>query len=276
MKKVMLIAVLLLVLGVANAYATPVTFNIDELYDWGRLYSYSAGVYTPINTNPAPYGTNPVPGYTIAENTSGVADGAEDSWGIGNIASIKTFPGNATIFERGASEMTLMFFGFDDNFISQPIGASSILHAVGGRIQVYLDATPDFDGSLGTAGRTGLSTYSNVTDGLLVLDLVPVLTAEGATLTSFSNLATGSGAGSMLLGVSGAGAWDAYFDTNTQLYGSDFSLTFTARDNTQGTTIGDWIVRGDAGGESDVIPEPASMVLLGIGLFGAARFRRKA
>jgi hypothetical protein len=278
MKKAILFAVVLLVLATANAYAVPVTINVDELYDWGRLYTYASGVYTPANTDTSIGGSNPAGGYTIAENTFGVADGAEDSWGIGSIDTIKTLPGNAIVYARGSSELTLMFYGFDDNFISQPIiGTTSILGSAGGHVSVYLDSTsPDFDGTLGTAGRTGLSSYTGVTDGdsILVLDLAPVVNSNGFTLSSTSDLATGSGSGAMLLSVTGAGLWDEMYNTNTQLYGSDFSFTFTARDNSN-PSVGDWIVRGDAGGEGNVVPEPASMILMGLGLLGAARLRRR-
>jgi hypothetical protein len=121
-----------------------------------------------------------------------------------------------------------------------------------------------------------LSSYTGVTDGdsILVLDLAPVVNSNGFTLSSTSDLATGSGSGAMLLSVTGAGLWDEMYNTNTQLYGSDFSFTFTARDNSN-PSVGDWIVRGDAGGEGNVVPEPASMILMGLGLLGAARLRRR-
>jgi len=278
MKKVLLIAVLFLVIGVASAHADPVTLNVDELYDWGRLYSYAGGVYTPTNVNPAPWGTNPAGGYTITENTLGNADGAEDTWGIGSVASIKTLPANDPIFLRsGSQELTFMFYGFDDDALSNPnfVGDTTILSKLG-HIAVYLDTTPDFDGTVGTGGRTGLASYTGATEGLLVLDLAPVdLTGSGHTLSSNFDFLTSSGAGSMYLSTTGLGAWDYLYDTNTQLFGSDFSFTFTVRDNVT-PTVGDWVVRGDAGGEGNVIPEPASMILMGIGLAGVARrLRRK-
>ncbi len=281
MKKLLLMLVLLLVAAVGNAYAIPVTLNMDELYDWGRLYSYSGGVggiYTPINVNPAPWGTNPAGGYTITADTFPNADGAEDTWGIGSVASIKTIPANDPIFLRsGSQELTFLYYGFDDDYLSSPglfTGDTTILSKLG-HIAVYLDTTPDFDGTLGTGGRTGLAAYTGVTDGLLVLDLAPIdLTGFGHTLSSNFDFLTSSGSGAMQLSTTGLGAWDSIYDTNTQLYGSDFSFTFTVRNNTS-PTVGNWVVRGDAGGEGNVIPEPASMILMGIGLAGAARLRRR-
>lgn len=280
-KLLLLVATLLMVLGLSNAYAVPVTLNIDELYDWGRLYSYSGGVggiYTPINPNPAPWGTNPALGYTITADTFPNADGAEDTWGIGSVASIKTIPANNPVFLRsGAQELTFMFYGFDDDRLTSPdifTGDTGILSTLG-HIAVYLDTTPDFDGTLGTGGRIGTGAYSGATDGLLALDLVPVwLTPFGHTLSSNFDFLTNSGSGAMYLATTGYGAWDSLYDTNTQLYGSDFSMTFTVRGNTD-PTVGDWVVRGDAGGESNVIPEPTSMLLFGVGMVGLGAIRRK-
>lgn len=279
-KLLLLVATLLLVLGLSNAYAIPVTLNIDELYDWGRLYSYSGGIggtYTPTNVNPGPFGTNPAGGYTIIADTTANADGAEDTWGIGTVASIKTIPSNDPVFLRDASqELTFMFQGFDDDFLSTPnLFGDTTIASVGGHISVYLDSTPDFDGTVGTGGRTGVSAYSGVTDGLLVLDLAPVpFTLGGHTLSSNFDFLTSSGSGAMFLATTGLGVWDSVYDTNTQLYGSDFSMTFTVRDNTN-PTVGDWVVRGDAGGEGNVIPEPTTMLLFGVGMLGLGAIRKK-
>jgi len=279
-KLLLLVATLLLVLGLSNAYAIPVTLNVDELYDWGRLYSYSGGIggiYTPTNVNPAPFGTNPAGGYTITADTLGNADGAEDTWGIGSVASITPIPVSTPIFSRSASqELTFMFYGFDDDVLTSPniLGATTILSKLG-HISAYLDVTPDFDGTLGTGGRTGTSAYSGATDGLLVLDLAPVdLSGFGHTLSSGFDFLTSSGSGAMYLATTGLGAWDSVYDTNTQLYGSDLSFTFTVRDNSS-PTVGNWVVRGDAGGDANVIPEPTTMLLFGVGMLGLGAIRRK-
>jgi hypothetical protein len=282
MKRIVLLAALLLVVAMNNAYAVPVTFNIDELYDWGRLYTYSPGppaTYTTTNSNPAFFGVPPdTPvGTAFPADTPGIADGKEDTWGAGNVASVKTVPANTVIWQEGASELTFMFYGFDDNLITKPnIVGTSTIQSIGGHILVYEDLANDFDGSLGTAGRTGLTTYTGATEGILRLDLVPVaINGFGTTLSSDFSFSTLSGSGAMYLNVSGLGTWDSLYDTNTQPFGADMSFTFTVRDNSISPTVSDWVVRGDAGGEANLVPEPTSMLMLGVGLAGIVVARRK-
>lgn len=272
--------VLLLVLSVANAYATPVNFNADELYDWGRLYTYNSGdnTYTSANTNPAAFGPDTPVGTVFPADAEFPTDGSEDTWGIGSLSSITPNPPDGTyqfLKVPGGPEMTFMFYGFEDAKLSSPNSLGDT--AIGtkfGHVSVYFDDTPDFDhGQAGTSGRTGLASYNNVTDGILVLDLVPVQNSMGFTMDNNFNFINNHGSGSMFLAVTGAGAWDPLYDTNLYPFGSDFALSFTAINNGIFPTIGNWVVRGDARAEGDVIPEPASVALMGIGLLGLARRR---
>lgn len=282
MKKLLLFTVLLLALTVANAYAVPVNFNSDELYDWGRLYSYNGAnnTYTTANSNPVPFGPDTPVGTTFPADTNFGGDGSEDTWGVGSISSITPNPPDGSylfLHTPGSAEITYMFYGFDDAFLSSPnsIGETAIGTKFG-HVQVYLDETPDFNhGQAGTAGRTGLNSYTTVTDGVLVLDLIPVSNSQGFSMQNNFDFVNNHGSGSMFLAVTGNGAWDALYNTNLYPFGSDFALSFTALNNGVFPSIGDWVVRGDARAEGDIIPEPASMALMGIGLLGVARRLRR-
>ena len=281
MKKVMLVVAFMLTIGVVNAHAVAVTFNADQLYDWGRLYTSDGTTYTPANSNPSGTDTvNPPPASIPVGGLDGYADGNEDTWGIGSMASINTLVGNNPIWTRGSEELTFMFYGFDDDYISAPTLGDVVIGSKLGRVQVWLDPTPDFNGALGTGGRTGLSSYTGVTDGdsVLALDLVPVANSSGFTLQSTFDFVELNGSGNMYLAVSGAGLWDAQYNTNSQAYGSDIWLSHTVRDNaTTPTTpsVGDWIVRGDLGGEASVVPEPMTMLMVAMGALGFGVTQRK-
>lgn len=277
MKKLFLTAFILLGFAVSNASAVTVEFDIQDLYDWGRLYDFDGTTYEPSNDNPAPYGEDGLASSAadIDADTIGNTDGKEDTWGIARIARISNLA-SGDIYDSSLDpyELTMMFHGFDDDSISSPVAGFSIIGSKGGAAAIYRDDTPDFDETAGGAGRTAVDAYSTVTNGTKVLDLVAVpQNAAGHTLVTAFNFASLTGSGSILLDTTGGGAWDHIYDNDSEINGSDFRFSFTSFANDGPDAVADWVVRGDGRAENTV-PEPASMALFGTGLLGAA-IRRK-
>lgn len=281
MKKV-LIAVAMLMLAVSPAlafdlggYLGPVTFVFANL-DTGTLY--------PADTS-----------------LTGQADGEGDSFGILTVVSILNSNTLTPVWSPSAGEaIEGWFYGIDDNDVTLNGVGQGTIESVGGKVDLYL-STPNLlttTGPVPTMPMADLNAPTdiwNVTDGTLFLslDLVPgINTLSGDLTTTYhqdidSILTPIEGGGTGYLAVTG-GAYQTAFDSNgfDSIYpGADFvfQLQFRGSDPSQVINPGPtpaqqaagWLVKSEGGAQGEVIPEPASMILMGIGLFGAARLRRK-
>ncbi len=293
MKKMMLRAMLLMAivfLGTGSAMAEPVTFNFDGLWDWGSTYTFDGtSTYVYDAGNPNPYsgttGSNLVSGIASAPDTN------EDSYGVSRV--LKAFPtgGGADIYNVATSpyELTLFFYGFDDVYIKGYPAPSTFVKLLsdGGHAVIYQDYAKNFNASdpLGpeatpTGGRSGFGSFDTVTDGTMVLDLTPrALVGYDDlgnpfyyTLDNTFSFAGSSGFGEILFDVTG-GTWADMYNTNTQDYGTDIKFNFSAFP-ADGSS---WIVQGVGNARTNVVPEPATMLLFGVGMasMAAVRARRK-
>ncbi|WP_448547370.1 PEP-CTERM sorting domain-containing protein [Thalassotalea fusca] len=124
------------------------------------------------------------------------------------------------------------------------------------QIDIFVDHTPDY---VATAGSSS--------DGNLWLSLV----AAGNLTGLGTDLGTGSdtGTGSALLNVDG-GLAAGNFDTNGEKDGTDMVLSSSFQPS--GTPD---VLKGGFELTGNSIPEPASIALLGLGLLGFARSRKK-
>jgi hypothetical protein len=302
MRKILLLMAVMsfsLLFLVSSVSAFPVKLETRDYFAWARLYS-QANPAVPTNTNPwdGTAGVN-LPWNTYVTDNSGAGapffSYAEDSFGIFAITRITNPAGTEVYWEENANrELTVFFYGGDDVFITGPptITGDQTLFVKDFEAVVYLDTTPDYDPTAGTAGRTGKDTYTTVTDGQLVFkveghDQNTILGAgNNFDLSETGVPPTGSFFGSTFLDIipGQGGIWEWMYDTNKQFVPldatgnpwADFVFEFSTQAALPPFDVSDWVVidTSEAFGDKR-IPEPATMTLLGTGLIGLAGLRRK-
>lgn len=234
-----------------------------------------------------------------------LADGVEDNWGIAKITSIIDRSTTTSTWADLATEryeISAIFYNldFDDAFMegsNLTVNASNKL--LTGKLDLWIDDKLDagytvFDPSLGPGGRLLTSTYTGVTDGVMLasFDFVSGILVDAdadsvdtivQTITNGQGVSffTGDGSGFMEV-IDGTGYWadiilrEVMPTNNTTNPMADAFFEFDTRVHPDsGMDDWGWDTNSEDPAFGHAIPEPATMLLLGSGLIGLAGFGRK-
>ena len=266
----------------AGGYTGPVTIKIGD-YDMGTTY------------NQQPDGTT-LTGSALTSQVLAPATGAqpgENSWGIARITEIDA-PGSIPVWMPSANDfLFVMFYGEKDFQLTQH-GQTQYIDGTGMKVDMYETTTNTWNPSQGSAGRTGLSTYTGVTVGAPILslsslpDFINANGNNGGLATEFEsqfNAGALSGQGLAYMKITGgsdAGQWGKNIfatpvSTAAGVPNADIFLNWQIFPND--LTNADWLVKTNDPAQGDIIPEPVSVViwsLLGVVGLAVGWWRRRA
>jgi hypothetical protein len=225
----------------------------------------------------------------------------EDGWGVFKVTSIVNPVTGATLWRDGqdGEEITGIYYGQIDNAVYGTVDGAYLVQSQNITYDLYVNAVGTFEtavtngkigASQGSAARTGYNTYNGITDGTLLLrgnsltsGLKPLPGTSAADAQFYStfrpNATYTSGTGDYQTRIRLTdGIWKDTFYTGYS--GGDMELGGHSYINGDeyGPLVGNWTYRSQDPLRPitpPVIPEPLTMMGVGIGLMGLGGYIRR-